>query len=225
MIKVNLLASSRAAAPAKEWLPRDQRSALGGVAILVASALAVGGWWYYLSNQASAVDTRIAAAQTELVRLKDASKLVEQTTARKNELSERLSLIDRLRTAKREPVSLLETVSRSMPDGLWLLEIKQAGSSVQIDGRATSITAVTDFTERLQSSGFFKRPVEILATGTEEIEGTGVVKFSVKADPVPSQPAPGTAGTPGANPVAAMPSAPAGTNSAAVLTPTVPGAS
>ncbi len=67
---------------------------------------------------------------------------------------------------------------------------------MQIDGRATSITAVTDFTERLQSSGFFKRPVEILSTGTETIEETDVVKFSVKAEPVPSQPAPGTAAAP-----------------------------
>lgn len=225
MIKVNLLATARAAAPAKEWLPRDQRSALGGVAILLVSAAAVGGWWYYLSSQSSAIDTRIGAAQTELARLKEASKLVEQTTARKNELSERLSLIDRLRTAKREPVSLLETVSRSIPDGLWLLEIKQAGASVQIDGRATSITAVTDFTERLQTSGFFKRPVEILSTGTEEIDGTEVVKFSVKADPVPSQPAPGSAGAPGAGPVAAVPSGAAGTNTAAVVSPNGPGAS
>lgn len=198
MIKVNLLATTPAASAAsKEWLPREQRSAVGGVVMLFASVALVGGWWYYLSSQASAVDTRITAAQGELARLKEASKVVEQTTARKNELAERLSLIDRLRTAKREPVSLLETVSRSIPEGLWLLELKQAGSSVQIDGRATSITAVTDFTERLQSSGFFKKPVEILSTGTETIEDVDVVKFSVKADPVPAQPANGTAGASG----------------------------
>jgi type IV pilus assembly protein PilN len=198
MIKVNLLATTpAAAATSKEWLPREQRSAVGGVVMLFGCLALVGGWWYYLNSQSSSIDTRITAAQGELVRLKEASKVVEMTTARKNELAERLSLIERLRTAKREPVTLLETVSRSIPEGLWLLEVKQSGSSVQIDGRATSITAVTDFTERLQSSGFFKRPVEILSTGTESIEETEVVKFSVKAEPVPSQPAPGTAGAPG----------------------------
>lgn len=214
MIKVNLLAtSSQAPAPAREWLPREQRSALGGVAIFAFTAMAVGGYWYYLSSQSSAIDTRFAAAQAELVRLKDAAKVVDQTTARKNELSERLALIDRLRTAKREPVTLLETVSRSIPEGLWLMEMKQASASVQIDGRATSITAVTDFTERLQSSGFFKRPVEILSTGTETIEETDVVRFSVKADPVPPQAAPGAAGAPGLT-----------TGTVAGVTPPVPGA-
>jgi Tfp pilus assembly protein PilN len=198
MIKVNLLATTPAAtASSREWLPREQRSAIGGVVMLLASVAVVGGWWYYLSRQSSAVDARITAAQGELVRLQEASKIVELTTARRNELAERLSLIERLRSAKREPVSLLETVSRSIPDGLWLLEIKQGGTSVQIDGRAISITAVTDFTERLQSSGFFKKPVEILSTGTETIEEVDVVKFSVKADPVPAQPAAGTAGAPG----------------------------
>src|SRR6187401_1491371 len=99
MIKVNLLATNPGSAPAREWLPRDQRSSLVGLAMLFVTLLGVGGWWFYLHRQGAALDTRIAAAETELIRLKQASKLVELTTARKNELAERLSLIERLRTA------------------------------------------------------------------------------------------------------------------------------
>ena len=192
MIKVNLLASTPGATPAREWLPRDQRSALMGLGMLMLTALGVGGWWYYLHHQGVVLNTRIAAAETELVRLKEAAKVVDLMTARKNELAERLALIDRLRAAKRAPVSLLETVSRSLPEGLWLLEIKQSGPSIQIDGRATSLTAVTDFTERLQNSGYFQKPVEILTTSTEAIDDATVVKFSVKADVVATQPPAGT---------------------------------
>jgi type IV pilus assembly protein PilN len=196
MIKVNLLATQPGAAPAREWLPRDQRSALLGLGILVATAAGVGGWWYYLHHQGSVIDARIVAAEGELTRLKEAAKLVDLMTARKNELAERLSLIDRLRAAKRAPVALLETVSRSLPEGLWLTELKQSGPSVQIDGRATSLTAVTDFTERLQNSGYFQKPVEILTTSTEAIDDTNVVKFSVKADAVSTQPPAGSAAAP-----------------------------
>ena len=195
MIKVNLLATNPGSAPAREWLPRDQRSALGALAMLLVTFVGVGGWWLYLNRQSSALDTRIAASETELARLKEASKLVDLTTARKNELAERLNLIERLRVAKRAPVSLLETVSRSVPEGLWLIEMKQAGATVQIDGRATSLTAVSDFTERLQDSGYFQRPVEILTTATESIEEATVVRFSVKADAVPAQPPAGTGTT------------------------------
>lgn len=212
MIKVNLLAASPGVTAPREWLPREQRSALGGISILLATALALGGVWYYQHMQRSAIDTKIAAAQTELVRLKEAAALVERTNARKTELAERLALIERLRASKRAPVSLLETISYSMPEGLWLLEMKQAAATVQIDGRATSITAVTDFTERLQTSGYFLRPVEIVSTSTESIDEVGIVRFVIKAEAVPPQSASDTLTTPGA---------PA---TVSVVAPTVPGA-
>jgi hypothetical protein len=52
---------------------------------------------------------------------------------------------------------------------------------VQLDGRATSLTAVTDFVERLQSSGLFDRPVEILSTSVELVDETTVLRFAVRA--------------------------------------------
>jgi type IV pilus assembly protein PilN len=192
MIKVNLLATNPAA-PARAWLPREQRNAFVGLGLLVVTALSVTGFWLYQRSQRQAVVTRIAAAETELTRLKDAAKLVDQLATRKSELAERLSLIDRLRSSKRGPVTLLETVSRSVPDGLWLIEIKQVGGSVQVDGRAMSLTAVTDFTERLQNSGLFEHPVEILTTATETVEETTVIRFSVKAEAVKPAPAGPTA--------------------------------
>jgi type IV pilus assembly protein PilN len=203
MIKVNLLATNPGAVAPKEWLPREQRSALGGVSVLVVTALALGGFWYFQGLQRAEIETQVSAAQAELVRLKDAASVVERTNARKTELSERLALIERLRASKRAPVSLLETVSYSVPEGLWLLEIKQAASSVQIDGRATSITAITDFTERLQNSGYFLRPVEIMSTATEAIEETAVVRFVVKAEVVPPQSPVEAAAAPGASPTIA----------------------
>jgi type IV pilus assembly protein PilN len=182
VIKVNLLATAPGSAPAREWFPREQRMGLIGLGMLVTTALIVGGWWYYLSSVRSSIDARITAAESQMVKLKEAAKLVDKANARKAELSERLGVIERLRADKRGPVSLIETLSQSLPDGLWLLEVKQAGASVQVDGRAMSISAVTDFTEHMQNSGLFKRPVEILTTATETYEETTVVRFTVKGD-------------------------------------------
>jgi len=211
MIKVNLLATNPGVAPPREWLPREQRSALGGASVLLVTALALGGYWYYQASQRATIATQVAAAQTELTRLKAAAAMVERTNTRRTELGERLALIERLRASKRAPVSLLETVSYSMPDGLWLLEIRQAAASVQIDGRATSITSITDFTERLQNSGYFLRPVEILSTSTEAIDDVSLVRFVVKAEVVPPQsPAEAAAAVPptvAGGPVATVPGA------------------
>lgn len=185
MIRINLLATSPGASGPREWVPQEQRSALLGLAMLVGSAAAMGGWYLYLHHQRNTLDLKIASAQVDLAKLNEEAKLVEKTAARRAELTERLGLIERLRAAKRQPVSLLETVSQSVPDGLWLLDMKQTGSSVQVDGRAVSLTSVTDFAERLQNSGLFQHPVEILTTNTETLEDTAVVHFSLKAEAVP----------------------------------------
>jgi type IV pilus assembly protein PilN len=182
MIRVNLL-NQRAGAPVKRsLLPREQRSALVGLVVLLATAAGVGGYWWHLRSQRSAVEQAIVNAEAELVTLKNASVLVDKANARKHELSERLTLIERLRDAKRAPVTLLSTLSQSVVDGVWLTELKQAGLTVQIDGRALSVSSVTDFAQQLQNSGYFKRPVEILTTSTETFEETQVIKFSLKAE-------------------------------------------
>jgi type IV pilus assembly protein PilN len=209
VIKVNLLATSPGQAPPREWFPREQRAALAGFVLLVVTASVTAGWWFYLDRTRASVNARISADNAELTQLKDASKLVDAATARRTELAERLGLIDRLQAAKRIPVTLLETVSKSIPDGLWLLNLNQKGDAISVEGRAMSITAVTDFAERLQNSGVFEHPVDITTT-TDTVETENVVHFTVKASTVNKDTNPGDPGdTPAAAPKPGAKPAPA----------------
>lgn len=180
MIRVNLLGAVPPA-PRRAWLPADQKSAAAGLVMLVATAAGVGGWWWQTLRAEKAVDQQIAAAQADLTRLKSVAALVDRAVARKVELSERLGLIDRLHRTQRAPVDLLETISRSVPDGLWLLEMKQSGNAFQFEGRALSLTALTDFVEHLQTSGRFGRPIDIVTTNMEMVQDVSVVRFALKA--------------------------------------------
>jgi Tfp pilus assembly protein PilN len=195
MIRVNLLTTGPGTAPPREWVPREHRAALLGLGMLLVTSIGVGGWWWYLKHQHSVAEMRIAESEAKLELLKDAQKLLDAATSRKNELAERLSLIDRLRMAKRAPITLLETISRSVPEGLWLIELKQTGTIIQVDGRAISLTSVSDFAESLQQSGLFKMPVEIVTTTTEVVEETDVIKFSLKAEAAVAPPATSTVTT------------------------------
>ena len=180
MIRINLLGAIPRA-PRRAWLPADQKSAAVGLLLLMGTALGVGGWWWQTARAQRAVDVEIAAAQAEITRLKTAALLVDRAVGRKLELTERLALIDRLHRTQRDPVELLQTISRSVPNGLWLLELKQSGASFQIEGRATSLTALTDFVERLQTSGRFAHPVDIITTNMEVVQDASVVRFALKA--------------------------------------------
>jgi type IV pilus assembly protein PilN len=182
MIRVNLISVTPGQSPAREWLPKEQRSAAVGLVLLLATAIGITSWWWYLSHESRKVERSITVAEQDLARLKDVAQLVERATARKGELADRLDLIERLRATMRAPVRLFETVSRSVPHGLWLLEIKQVGSSIQVDGRAMSLTPVTDFAKQMQESGFFQMPVEIVSTTSEILEEVPVIRFMFKAD-------------------------------------------
>jgi len=179
MIRVNLLGNVPKVA--RSWVPANQKSAIAGLAILVVTAVGVGGWWWQVSRATTEVDQQIAQAEADLTRLKSVSLMVEQAVAQKLELTERLGLIDRLHRTQRAPVELLQTVSRSVPDGLWLLELKQQGNAIQIEGRASSLTSLTDFVERLQTSGRFEHPVDIVTTNMETVQEQSVVRFALKA--------------------------------------------
>jgi type IV pilus assembly protein PilN len=189
MIRVNLLGGGTSAVPAKSWLPAEQRSSLVGLGMLLVTGLMVGGWWYYLSYQRAATEAGILKAEARIEELKDAMKLLDTARSQKAELEERLMLIDRLRTAKHAPVKMLDLLNGTLPDGLWLMEIKQTSAAVTIEGRAMSQTSVSDYAKSLQDSGFFKMPVEVVMTLMETVEETNVFRFLLKAVPVSTVPA------------------------------------
>ena len=189
MIRVNLLGGGTSVVPAKSWLPAEQRSSLVGLGMLLVTGLAVGGWWYYVSYQRAATEAGILKAEARIEELKDAMKLLDTARSQKAELEERLMLIDRLRTAKHAPVKMLDLLNGTLPDGLWLMEIKQTNASVTIEGRAMSQTSVSDYAKSLQDSGFFKMPVEVVMTLMETVEETNVFRFLLKAVPVSTVPA------------------------------------
>ena len=188
MIRVNLLATGSHAAPARVWVPAEQKTSVIGLGMLLVTGLVVGGWWYYLNSQKAATEDHITQAGVRITQLKDAVKLLELFSTQKAELETRLALIDRLRAAKHAPVRMLNLLNASVPEGVWLMEIKQAGTSVTLEGRAMSQTSVSDFAKSLQDSGFFKMPVEVVMTLMETVEETNVFRFLLKAEPAAGSP-------------------------------------
>ena len=66
---------------------------------------------------------------------------------------------------------------------MWLTEMKQDEAVVTIDGKSMSQTGVSDFVGNLESSGYFKRSIDIISSQTEQSAANvaEVVKFQLKA--------------------------------------------
>jgi type IV pilus assembly protein PilN len=182
MIRINLLAAERTKKKAVS-LQAGQKLTIACSAILLLAVLFVGWRYWSLSRQSTQLDAEIAASQQETTRLHSVIQQVQQFEQRKAQLQQRVVLIEQLRKGQTGPVHMLDQISRAMPPMLWLTEVRQSGTDVLIDGKATTLTGLSDFVTNLEASGYFKRSIEIVSTTTEPVAQppSELIKFSIKA--------------------------------------------
>jgi type IV pilus assembly protein PilN len=183
VIHINLLVGGRTQAKRRALLPAGQMIAAACISILLVAVLFVAWRFLTLRSESRQVDADIAAAQQETVRLHSILQQVQQFEQQRAQLQQRVTLIEQLRKGQSGPVHMLDQISRALPPMLWLIELKQSGTDVVIDGRCVSLTALSDFVANLEASGYFKRSIEILSSQTEaSAQPAGqVIRFSVKA--------------------------------------------
>jgi type IV pilus assembly protein PilN len=197
MIRINLLSSERQkAARRAPTFDIGKRITLVCSLVLVLAAGGIGWWYWSLTQEAAAVEADITASQQEVVRLRPIIAEVAKFEARRQQLQQRVQLIEQLRKGQGVPVQLLDQVSRSLPDMLWLTTMTQKGGDVTIEGRSATLVALSDFVGNLGTTDFFKKPIEIVDSQVEsQTQGPETIKFTVKAQLAT---APGGAGGPAA---------------------------
>lgn len=184
MIRINLLAVERARAKGPGKLGGAQKVTVASSLLLVAAALFVGWWYWSLQRQSADLDQRIADAQLEVQRLQSIIQQVEDFEAQQAELQQRVTLIQQLQQGKSEAVHMLDAISRALPETMWLTEMREEDDGISIDGRCTTLTALSDFVANLESSGYFARPVEIVDSQVEpaaQANSAELIRFTVRA--------------------------------------------
>ena len=205
MIRINLLGVERQKIKKAAIFDVGKQIAVACSLILVVAAAGIG-WWYWSLNQASArVDQELIATEQERARLQSLLAEVRQFEAQRGQLQQRVALIEQLRSGQSVPVQLLDHVSRSLPDMLWLTQLNQDGDAVTIEGQSTTLIALSDFVGNLGNGSLLQKPIELVNSQVENIGGAGakgavdLIKFTVKAQLAPHVPA---AGAPAAAPTA-----------------------
>ncbi|MFB3854469.1 MAG: PilN domain-containing protein [Vicinamibacterales bacterium] len=185
MIRINLLTIERERAARRAGFQFAQKVPLLCSLVLVATGLLIGWWYWTLAAQSGRLDDELRTAEAEAGRLRQMIQQVQQFEQRRTDLEQRVSLIETLREGQSAPVHMLDEISRALPEGLWLTEIRQEGMLLTISGRCLALTAVTDFTMNLETSGFFKKPVDIVDSQVERASGqseTELIRFVIKAE-------------------------------------------
>ena len=183
MIRINLLAGERRAAPppTRSFQAAQKITVLGSLLLIIAALLV--GWRYWaLGQEEEQLARDIEAARREESRLSEVLKDVTDFERQRGQLQQRVALIDELRKGQNAPVHMIDQISRAMPDMTWLITLKQSGYDVTIEGRSLTLTALSDFVSNLEASRYFVRPVEIIDSQVipGEPGGPELIRFTIR---------------------------------------------
>lgn len=202
MIKINLLSEGkrtavRKAKPAASLLEgKDIGQYLIVVGLLI-GALASGYSWWTIKEKIADQEEEIAAARSEVEALGAVIQEVEDYKAKKAELERKIGIINDLKANQKGPVRVMDYISRSLPELLWIDRMTMNATTIVVEGRAFNTNAVAAFIENLDRVLEFEEPT--LRDATEQ-SGTYryVIDFNYNfAAPKPDQAA-GAESKPGA---------------------------
>lgn len=171
MIRINLSGAPRAKKGKRSGggggaMPAMAGEGPGAMIFLVIGLVLGLGVGYYLyhaaDKEATRLTTEIDAANREGQRLQTVKVKYEARKKEAEAFERRVKVIDQLHNEQSGPSTLLNTVGDMVnnTDAVWLIDMKDGGANVDINGVALTTNAVANLMTNLKRSGLFKN-VEI----------------------------------------------------------------
>jgi type IV pilus assembly protein PilN len=153
MIRVNLLPHRQLRREARQ---REFGLMAGFVAIAAAVIIFLG--WTFINNRIDAqgernsrLDTAIAKLDKEIADIKDLKDQISTMLDRKQ-------VVENLQTNRSQAVVVLDELSRQLPEGMYLQNIKQQGNVITLEGVADTNARIATLVRNLSSSQWMESP-------------------------------------------------------------------
>jgi type IV pilus assembly protein PilN len=173
MIRINLLPVR--AAQKKEKL-RSQLSIFFLCLILV--CIVCGALYVQKMNAINGLEDEIAVIQQKNNDLKKIIGQVKDFEKKKADLEQKLAILQTLKDGKTGPVHLLDDLSSSLPEKLWLTKFSEKGGSIHLEGVADNENIVAEFMRNLDSSPYYKN-IELAVTEQTKAGDAKMQKFTL----------------------------------------------
>jgi type IV pilus assembly protein PilN len=175
MIRLNLL-------PVRELNAESDRRRdliLSG-ASLAAITFTLVGIYLYQSAQLSNLANELPAIRKDVEVLNGKVKELGNLEAKIKELRSKHKVIEDLRGQKMGPTLVMDSLAAAVPSSLWLIELKQSGGILMINGLAMDNQSVAEFIRSLSRSSHFK-DVELVETTQADPKTGPYKKFSIQS--------------------------------------------
>lgn len=185
MIRINLLPREERASAPTIRLP--QLGAMAPLGILGAALLIVAGTAVAERAKVHALKNDVAEIQEEVRAIQPQVDRVKRLTAQREELEERLGIIQQLDQGRFLSVRVMDDMARQVPRYMWLTSLKQQGpTSVVLGGVTFSNLIVAEFMMRLEKSPLFA-DIGLVETKKGQIDERDVMEFTVTATLTPDE--------------------------------------
>lgn len=176
MVKINLLPwrEERRQQLTKEFY------ILLGIGGAVAAAIVAGIFWMYSEN-IKFQNARNAKIKAEIVKLDAQIKEIEGLEKNRDDLLARKKVIEELQANRTQMVHLFDEMVKTIPNGVFLQNIKQNGIVISLEGYAQSHSRVSAYMREIEKSEWFKEPVNVEYIKADDSYDTHEQKFRLQA--------------------------------------------
>jgi type IV pilus assembly protein PilN len=160
----------------REFMVAAGAAVFAGIVFMGAGKLMYQGW----------IDAQIEKnnlLKKEIVKLDAQIADIQDLENRKQRLVARMEIIERLQRKRPEIVHLFDDLVKTVPEGVYLTQIKENGNKLEIHGVAQSSTRVSTFMRNIDASVWMDNP-QLQVVESAKDSSTGGSSFTLTADTV-----------------------------------------
>jgi type IV pilus assembly protein PilN len=160
---------------------REFMVAAGG-AVFAAIIFTLGGKLLY-SSWTDSQNEKNTLLRNEIKKLDAQIADIQDLENRKQRLVARMEIIERLQRKRPEIVHLFDELVKTVPEGIYLTQIKETGKKLEMKGVAQSSTRVSTFMRNIDSSSWRDNP-QLQVVESAKDSPTGGASFTLTSDVV-----------------------------------------
>ena len=123
----------------------------------------------------------IRQLESDIARYQPEQEQVKAFKAKRMQLEDKIGVIRGLDRARSGPVRILDELSKSTPNRLWLTALSTEGVRITVEGDSLDTSVVADFLRSLNGSPYFTEvDLERTSSGSQ-VEGVKLVHFVITA--------------------------------------------
>jgi type IV pilus assembly protein PilN len=159
---------------------REFMVALGAAAFIGVVCVLFGKYILYAS-WIDAQNAKNTILHNEIVKLDAQIADIQDLENRKQRLVARMEIIEKLQRKRPEIVHLFDELVKTVPEGIYLTQIKETGKKLEMKGVAQSSTRVSTFMRNIDSSSWMDNP-QLQVVETSKDSPTGGSSFTLTSD-------------------------------------------